>query len=416
MEPSDRDWVVVGLSQETMLEMGFSQVGRSFPVFIHPDTGEEYALARREKKSGIGYTGFSTECGAGVSLQEDLARRDLTINAIAMDQSGGVFDPFSGRDDLEKRSLRHVTDAFAEDPLRVLRVARFHARLGHLGFSVAEETLRLMRDLVVSGELNTLTPERVWAETEKALNTLTPALYFHTLHCTGALSVVFPELHALIGKRQPPRYHPEGDAWQHVLAALSVASTLTDDPALRFAALVHDIGKGVTPEVELPHHHGHDARGVGIIESLCNRLRLSKRYKLIALLSVRLHMRCHVVEQMTPKGVLRLFNKMDLFRHAKRLDELALICTADRLAKEPWQRIIKKNETLSELSPPPPVEDSNIRLLRHCFDAVKEIDHTALVAEGYEGEAFGQALHKKRLRAVSHVLKSDGRGYPAGQE
>ncbi|MDP5137417.1 multifunctional CCA addition/repair protein, partial [Rheinheimera baltica] len=264
----ERDWVVVGATPQQMLDLGYQQVGKDFPVFLHPETKEEHALARTERKSGKGYTGFTVYAAPDVTLEQDLLRRDLTINAIAQADDDSVIDPFGGVADIEQKILRHVSEAFAEDPLRVLRVARFYARYAHLGFSVAPETQVLMQQL--STELSTLTPERVWQETAKALSEQTPQAYFQLLYDTGALSVLMPELSALWGVPQPPKWHPEIDTGVHTLMVLQQATLLSPRIDIRFAALVHDLGKGVTKPELWPSHHGHEHSGLPLISQLCD--------------------------------------------------------------------------------------------------------------------------------------------------
>jgi len=265
----DRDWVVVGATPEAMLAQGFQQVGRDFPVFLHPHSREEYALARTERKSGNGYTGFVTWSAPDVTLEQDLQRRDLTINAIAQRENGELIDPFHGERDLQARLLRHVSDAFNEDPLRVLRVARFAARFAHLNFRIADETQALMRQMAASGELSHLTAERVWKETEKALTSRNPQVYFQTLRDCGALEVLFPELDRLFGIPAPAKWHPEIDTGVHTLMTLTMAASLSDEIDVRFATLFHDVGKALTPPEKWPSHHGHGAAGVPLVEALC---------------------------------------------------------------------------------------------------------------------------------------------------
>ena len=262
LEVKDRDFVVINSTPEAMLEKGFTQVGKDFPVFLHPTTNEEYALARTERKQGSGYTGFTCYAGQDVSLEDDLARRDLTINAIAQSPEGEIFDPYFGQKDLKDKVLRHISPAFSEDPLRVLRVARFAARFAHLGFNIAPETQLLMAELASSGELEALTAERVWAETEKALHTQSPQVYFQVLRDCGALAILFPEIDNLFGVPAPKRWHPEIDTGIHTLMVLEQACLLSDSLAFRFACLVHDLGKALTPESEWPSHKGHGFKGL----------------------------------------------------------------------------------------------------------------------------------------------------------
>ena len=282
----DRDWVVVGATPETLLQQGYQQVGKDFPVFLHPDTHEEYALARTERKSGSGYTGFTCYAAPDVTLEDDLQRRDLTINAIAYSAKGEYIDPYHGIDDIHAKLLRHVSDAFSEDPLRVLRVARFAARFAPLGFTIAPETMSLMQEMTNSGELNALTAERVWKETEKALHSQAPQVYFEILHQCGALKILFPEINALFGVPAPKKWHPEIDTGIHTMMVLAMASRLTDDIAVRFSALCHDLGKGVTPVENWPHHHGHGPAGVPLVEALCQRYRIPNQIRDLANITI----------------------------------------------------------------------------------------------------------------------------------
>jgi tRNA nucleotidyltransferase (CCA-adding enzyme) len=278
----ERDWVVVGASAEELEALGYRRVGKDFPVFLHPRTNDQYALARTERKIGPGYTGFAFDTSAGVTLEQDLARRDLTINAIARDESGELIDPWGGRDDLANRVLRHVSDAFREDPLRVLRVARFAARFSELGFTVAADTQALMAEIVASGEIDTLRPERVWQETVKALGENRPDVYFEVLRACGALRHVFPEIDALFGVPQPAQWHPEIDTGVHVLMALRCAARLSRSEVVRFAVLTHDLGKATTPKFELPSHHGHERRSEQLLAQFCARLPVPNRFRELA--------------------------------------------------------------------------------------------------------------------------------------
>ncbi|MEO5370911.1 MAG: multifunctional CCA addition/repair protein [Magnetococcus sp. DMHC-1] len=388
----DVDRVVVGATPADLLALGYRQVGADFPVFLHPETGEEYALARTERKSGSGYKGFTTHFDPRVTLAEDLSRRDLTINAMAWAETTGLIDPFAGQRDLEERWLRHVSVAFVEDPLRVLRVARFAARFASLGFRVAPETLQLMKRLARSGELATLTPERVWQETRKALTTDAPAVYLRILDACGALPVVFPELAALQGQSQPPRYHPEGDAWEHTLLVLEQAARLSPDPQVRFAALVHDLGKGLTPRSLLPHHYGHEEKGVGCIESMCRRLRIPAHEQQIGVLTARLHMRVHLANQMRPKTIVRLLTDADAFRNPERFDRVLMACTADMQGRGMAQ-----------------VDYPQARLLRAALAVCQNIDTTALLKQGLAGKAMGEAIRQERVRRVTQAMQQPGK-------
>ncbi len=326
LEVKDRDWVIVGATPEQMTGQGYKPVGRDFPVFIHPDTGEEYALARTERKTGPGYTGFAFDTSEEITLEQDLERRDITINAIAKDENGNLIDPFNGRRDLEQKIIRHVSDAFVEDPLRVLRVARFAAQFN---FAIAGETQSLLKEISATNELQTLTPERVWVETEKALQTRQPRRYFEALRECNALAALFPEIDRLFGVPQPEHHHPEIDSGVHTLMALDQAASITAEPEVRFAALVHDLGKGTTPQQTWPRHHGHEERGVELINGLCDRLRIPNRYRELAVLVSRYHLDCHRINEMKATTVMRKLEGLDAFRRPERFDRFLLACEAD---------------------------------------------------------------------------------------
>src|SRR5215207_8982873 len=326
----ERDWVVVGARPEELQAQGFKPVGKDFPVFLHPRNGEEYALARTERKTGPGYRGFQTLFSPDVRLEQDLERRDLTINAIAKDPDGGVLiDPFGGQRDLRERVLRHVSGAFVEDPVRVLRVARFAARFAPFGFKVAPETLDLMREIAARGELDALVSERVWQETQRALEMPAPARFFEVLREANALPVIFPELHALFGVPQPERWHPEIDSGVHTLMVLEQAVKLSDDPVVRFAALTHDLGKGTTPPDEWPRHIAHEQRGVALVEALCDRLRIPNSYRELGVLVSRYHLEAHRVEELRTGTLLDLLEHTDAFRRPARFEQFVLACEAD---------------------------------------------------------------------------------------
>ncbi len=328
-EVNERDWVVVGASPEEMKALGYRQVGKDFPVFLHPETHEEYALARTERKTAPGYHGFEVHAAPDVTLEQDLARRDLTINALAQDSAGNIIDYYHGLDDLEKRLLRHVSPAFAEDPVRILRVARFAARYAHLGFRVADETVELMRCMVENGEADALVAERIWQELEKALGEPSPAVFFEVLRECGALKVIFPEIDRLFGVPQPPQYHPEVDTGVHTMMVLSQAARLSPSPMLRFAALTHDLGKGTTPKEILPSHRGHEERGARIIERLCRRLRAPKAWREMAVLVAKYHTHVHRSRELKPSTLLRTLEALDAFRRPERFADILLVCEAD---------------------------------------------------------------------------------------
>lgn len=325
----EKDYVVVGATPEHMLAQGFQPVGKDFPVFLHPKTKEEYALARTERKSGKGYHGFQFFTDTTVSLEEDLIRRDLTINAIAMDQDGRIYDPYGGQTDLENKTLRHVSEAFAEDPLRVLRVARFAARYSAYGFHIAPETLQLMQTMAESGELDALTPERVWKETSRALLEDHADIYFQTLRDCGALKHLFPEIDALFGVPQRPEYHPEVDCGIHTLMSLQQACKSNYSLDVRFAVLVHDLGKALTPVNELPRHIMHEERGVKPVTELCERLKVPTQTRQLALSVCKEHLKCHQIMSLKPGTVWRLLQRLDVLRRPERVEAFVQACECD---------------------------------------------------------------------------------------
>ncbi|AQZ82526.1 multifunctional CCA addition/repair protein [Acinetobacter sp. KB005] len=325
----EKDYVVVGATPEHMLAQGFQPVGKDFPVFLHPKTKEEYALARTERKSGKGYHGFQFFTDTTVSLEEDLIRRDLTINAIAMDQDGKIYDPYGGQTDLENKTLRHVSEAFAEDPLRVLRVARFAARYSPYGFHIASETLQLMQTMAESGELDALTPERVWKETSRALLEDHADIYFQTLRDCGALKHLFPEIDALFGVPQRPEYHPEVDCGIHTLMSLQQACKSNYSLDVRFAVLVHDLGKALTPVNELPRHIMHEERGVKPVTELCERLKVPTQTRQLALSVCKEHLKCHQIMSLKPGTVWRLLQRLDVLRRPERVEAFVQACECD---------------------------------------------------------------------------------------
>ena len=385
----DRDWVVVGATPEDMLREGFKPVGKDFPVFLHPDTREEYALARTERKTGPGYTGFHFHAAADVTLEQDLERRDLTINAMAQQADGVLIDPFHGQQDLQQRVLRHVSPAFIEDPVRILRVARFAARFAELGFVVAEETLRLMQAMVANGEVDALVPERVWQETERALGENTPARFFEVLRECGALARIFPEIDQLFGVPQPPEHHPEIDTGVHVMLVLQQAVRLSQDPRVRFAALVHDLGKGITPKHELPQHIEHEARGVPLVEQMCERLRVPRDYRDLAVLVTQYHLYFHRARELRAGTILKLFQQLDLFRRPERLELFLLACEADSRGRPGHYQT-------RELVQP--------ALFRRAFAAAAAIEVQPILAQGFTGAAIAEQLQQQRIKAIKTAL------------
>ena len=387
----ERDWVVVGARPEDLLRDGYKQVGKEFPVFIHPKTGEEYALARTERKVGPGYHGFAFDSASTVTLEEDLKRRDLTINAMARDAGGSVIDPCGGREDLEHRRLRHVSEAFAEDPLRILRVARFAARFTHLGFSVAQPTMALMKRLVETGEAAALRPERVWLETEKALAERDPQSYFEVLRECGALTVVFPEIDALYGVPQPAKWHPEIDTGIHTMMALRTSARLSDSVAVRFAVLAHDLGKATTPRWMLPAHRGHEERSVGLLEEFCERFPVPRRFRELAVAVARHHGKVHRAAELRPATIYKLIEAVDALRRPQRFEEFLLGCEADARGRL----------GLEDRSYP------QADILRSALAAARGV-RTGDAGGKARGPALGQRLRQLRIQAIRDALGQRG--------
>jgi tRNA nucleotidyltransferase (CCA-adding enzyme) len=384
----EKDWVVVGATPDDLLNQGFKQVGRDFPVFLHPDTGEEYALARTERKTGKGYYGFEVLASKDVSLKDDLIRRDLTINAMALDDNGQLFDPYNGNHDLQNKILRHVSPAFSEDPLRVLRVARFAARYHHLGFSIAPETLALMGHLSKSGELKTLTAERVWKETVRALGEKSPQVYFQTLKDCGALNDWFVELDCLWGIPNPEKWHPEIDTGIHTMMVLEQCVLLSDDSATRFAALCHDLGKGVTPIAQWPSHRGHEKMGVPLIEQMGKRIKAPNNHIRLAKLVSEFHLHLHRIEDLKPKTIVKVLEQTDAFRKPERFEQFLIACEADF-----------RGRTGFETRDYP---QSNI--MRKALNACQSISTKAIIDDGYNGKQIGEQLHQQRVSIVKHMI------------
>jgi tRNA nucleotidyltransferase (CCA-adding enzyme) len=376
----ERDWVVVGATPEDMVAAGYRPVGKDFPVFLHPQTKEEHALARTERKSGRGYHGFTFHTGPEVTLEDDLRRRDLTVNAIAREEDGTLIDPLAGRRDLEARVLRHVAPAFAEDPVRILRVARFHARFAPLGFRVADETLALMRGMVEAGEADELVAERVWQETERALLLDRPAVFFQTLRDCGALARVMPEVDALFGIPQRPEYHPEVDTGVHTLMCVDAAARMGFALPVRVSALLHDLGKGRTPQHEWPSHRQHESRGVPLVEQFCERLRVPAECRDLAVIHTREHLIIHQALQLRPATLLELFERVDLFRRPDRFERLLEACLCDA-----------RGRTGLENRDYPPVP-----YLREAARVAAGVTAAAVMQEGMSGEAIGAALREER--------------------
>lgn len=388
LQAAERDWVVVGSTPQEMLNKGFRQVGASFPVFLHPENGEEYALARTEKKQGHGYHGFNVDFHPGVTLEEDLQRRDLTINAIAQDKDGKLIDPYGGQRDLEQKVLRHVSRAFVEDPLRVLRVARFAARFSRFGFRVHETTLAMMHEITLSGELQHLAPERSWREIERAMSTAKPSEFVSVLRECGALKALLPEVDVLFGVPQPEKYHPEIDTGVHLLMALDKAADLSSGAAnVVFAVLLHDLGKGITPQRKLPSHIGHETAGVPLVDRICERLKAPNAMHDLARKVCAGHLDCHRVLEARPATVLRLLERLDAFRQPQVLPGFLLACEADYLGRK----------GLGE-RPYPQADYLN----RACVAATR-IRARNLDLEGISGPEVGAELRRARVTAISEI-------------
>lgn len=387
----ERDWVVTGATPAELSGLGYQPVGKDFPVFLHPQTHEEYALARTERKTGHGYHGFEFMSAPGVTLEDDLKRRDLTLNAIAEDADGRLIDPYGGEQDLKARVLRHISPAFSEDPVRVLRVARFAARFAPLDFKVAPETLKLMRGMSDDGEVDHLVAERVWQETVKALACERPSVYFETLRACGALKKVFPELERLYGVAQPAKWHPEIDTGVHVMMVLDQAARLSSDLTVRYAALTHDLGKGTTPKDILPHHYGHEERSVKLVEELCARLKTPREFKELALVVARHHGLVHKAEEIRSDTLLKLLENVDAFRRPERFELFLTACEADH-----------RGRTGLEGTPFPQAD-----YLRRAFAAAQDVTTESLDTSKLSGAEIGAELKKKRLDAVRAVTGRD---------
>ena len=387
LKTKDRDWVVVGATADELLKLDYKQVGKDFPVFLHPKTSEEYALARTERKTAAGYSGFNFHAAADVTLEEDLIRRDLTINAIAEADNGDLIDPFNGQADIKAKVLRHVSPAFIEDPVRILRLARFAARFAYLDFSIAKETQQLMNEMVNNGEVDSLVPERVWQETMRALGEKTPARYFEVLRDCGALKKLFPEIDRLWGVPQPEKHHPEIDTGIHTMMVLTQAAKLSDDPKVRFAALVHDLGKGTTPKTQWPKHIDHESRGVPLVEKLCDRYRIPNDYRELGIIVAKYHLHYHRAEELKDKTFLKTLNSLDAFRRPERFELFLLACEADSRGRTGY-------------------EDKNFvqpAIYRKVFNAAKTINAKELVALGLKGKDIKEELNKQRIQAIHKI-------------
>ncbi len=386
----ERDWVVVGATPEQMLAKGFKAVGKDFPVFLHPETHDEYALARTERKTAPGYKGFAVHADPKITLEEDLIRRDLTINAMAMTPDGQLIDPYHGQQDLQAKKLRHISPAFSEDPVRVLRVARFLARYAHLGFSIAQETLELMQKMVNNGEINSLVSERVWAETKKALSEQTPSAYFSALKECGALAVIFPEIQQLFGVPQPAKYHPEIDTGVHCMLALDQAVLLSPDPVVRFATLTHDLGKGVTPKEKWPSHRGHEKAGLPILKKLCARLRVPNHYSRLAAKVMEYHTHCHRIFELRPATIVDMLIALGAFKLENDLQHFALACEADARGRTGLENH----------------DYPQARFLLAAQQSASEIETSEILQKNLQGPEIGQAIRALRIKAVKALKNS----------
>ncbi len=387
LDVKDRDWVVVGATPEMLTRRGFKPVGKDFPVFLHPESKEEYALARIERKTGPGYAGFTFDTSPTITLREDLERRDLTINAMAETRDGRLIDYFGGKEDLDNGLLRHVSQAFAEDPVRILRVARFAARYG---FTVAEETRSLMNRMVMEGEVDALVPERVWNELRSALGEPRPSLFIRELRNCGALACIFPEIDCLFGVPQPRKYHPEVDSGLHVMLVVDQAARLSNDPQVGFAALVHDLGKCGTPESEWPSHRDHARRGLQPIRELCRRLRVPNEYRDLALAVCEHHLLVHRIAALKPSTVVRLLESLRAFHRPKRLQQFLLACEADMRGRTGFENL----------------DYPQAGLLWNYYQAASAIDNSSIAAT-LEGRKISEEIHRRRCRAIEKLKRNN---------
>ncbi len=384
----ERDWCVVGATPDELLGLGYKPVGKDFPVFLHPQTNEEYALARTERKTAVGYHGFAFNTDPNVSIEEDLGRRDLTMNAIAKDADGNLIDPFGGVDDIAHGLIRHVSDAFAEDPVRILRAAKFAARFASRQFRIAPETRDLMRQMVSAGEADALVPDRVWKETEAALAGPNPRVFFESLRACRALGALFPEIDALFGVPQPPKWHPEVDTGLHTMMVLEQAAALSADVAVRFAALVHDLGKATTEQDDWPSHPGHELRGKDIIKAMSQRLPLPKACRDLGVLVSEFHTHCHRASELRDKSIVKVLESTDAFRRPERFEKFLLACEADA-----------RGRTAFEDRAYPQAD-----LMRQSFAAAASVDSAGIAAQ-HEAADIPEAIRVARIAAVKHSRK-----------
>ena len=385
----EKDWVVVGATVQDMLDQNYTQVGKDFPVFLHPDTHEEYALARTERKTSPGYTGFDVHTSPEVTLEDDLLRRDLTINAMAQDINGNIIDPYNGQSDLHKKLFRHVSDAFSEDPVRILRVARFAARYAHLNFSVAPETMTLMQNMVNNGEVDALIAERVWQEMYKALSEKNPEIFFQTLRDCGALQRIFPELDILFGIPQPEIYHPEIDTGIHTMMVLQQACKLSDNIKVRFAALCHDLGKGKTPKDKWPSHHNHEQLGMDVIKNVCQRLRVPNDFRDLAVITSDMHLHIHRAFELKTETLLKALERLDAFRKPERFEEFLLACIADIRGRTSYENF----------------DCPQVEYFRQAQQLLSKLDLTEVTRQELTGPDMAEAIRQARLTALTKFKK-----------
>ncbi|HOY22991.1 MAG TPA: multifunctional CCA addition/repair protein [Cellvibrio sp.] len=381
----EKDWVVVGATPEIMEQQGFTPVGKDFPVFLHPRTKEEYALARTERKTGRGYAGFSFYCGEDVTLEDDLIRRDLTINAMAEDENGLVVDPYGGQQDIANKKLRHVSNAFLEDPVRILRIARFAARYHHLGFTVANETNALMREMVNNGEVDHLVAERVWKEMERALGEAAPDIFIQSLRDCGALARLFPEMDALFGVPQTAIHHPEIDTGIHTLMSLQQAAKMTNNICIRFATLLHDLGKGTTPKEEWPRHIAHEERSISLVKNLCERIGAPKDYRELALIVAQWHTHCHRALELKPATLLKTLQLTDAFRRPERFDHFLICSEADARGRTGFEER----------------DYPQADYFRGALASCQAINAKEISERGFIGKEFGDEINRLRLTALT---------------
>lgn len=383
----EHDYLVVGSTVDEMLSLGFTQVGKDFPVFLHPKTKDEYALARTEKKAGQGYTGFTCYASPDVTIEEDLIRRDLTVNAMALADNGDIIDPYNGQKDLQNKVLRHVSSAFVEDPLRVLRVARFAARYFKYGFTVAEETMTLMSKIALSGELEVLSAERVFKELQRSLEEEHPEVFIEVLKECGALKVLLPEIDKLWGVPNPVEWHPEVCSGIHTIMVLQQAVKLSDKPSVRFAALCHDLGKGITPEQHWPKHHGHEKSGLPLVKAVCKRLKVPTEYLQLALKVCEFHLHCHKAFELKASTILRVFNALDVWRKVEEFEDFLIACKADARGRTGF-------ETREYLQ---------ADYLRKAAQAASKVSAKPFIELGLQGKAIKEAMDNEKLKRIQAI-------------